>query len=793
MAKVKKYQWGTFSASGATPQMINPGNAALKQYTTTSSSSIPDGSLPTSGDISQVAYSKDKLKGPSFKDKAGAFMGNYGGAITSAAGSLMPLLMKKPDPNAKPYKKGSKLIKYQAGTKSLTKEEGKVGKGSEYFSQAKTLNSQEKTAFRKLDAEAKQKGMTFEYKGLKYDPTNPVNLTTPTRTSNSGITYSSGTAPQSNTQSTAPQAPAKSLITDSTTTTQQPAKTPRKIVGKVDAKTGYSIYPNGRVYSPKTQVMGKLDAKGNINWDNGQKETITPATAAASVTTPTTAIAKNTTPNKESGNTNEDRALNADLISIGLDMGSILSPEPFSAGGMAAGSQIAANTARTLRNESVGLGTHAWETLGTAISAVPLVGDYARAGNVMKTIGRVIKSPATRKILTGVGAAGVGLGGEQALNNLNEVYQKYEKEGITSLGKDDMRKVLETVRLMTNATQVAKNVSRTVKNKVTIDAKNLAEPLPEVTSIKPEKTKKVLKSFTTDKGNTVMKEVEVPLKDPKWIRRDTELRNLNRQKTLEKNKPAGLKKQEEFSKEFEKKTGYKTKAEMRQAEEAKAAKAKERRRTDYKTEKAIQKEKQEALQQDYEKKLIKFSQDVTSTKEAVKKNFKAKQAAKKFQAENTPPELVVMRKMGDKTPSPIKMTPSQRLLPEGPEQITSKESQAVINKINERIRTSPNKTKAELEIENAALKAERESRQAPIVYKSELPSDQVKGLLPEPADLKAARLAAEEKQLIKYAEEVAKADIAATMVKPKTQKIKISRKLYNMGRARGKGGVRRQD
>jgi len=125
MAKVKKYQWGTFSASGANPQMVNPGNAALKQYTTTSSSSIPDGSLPTSGDISQVAYSKDKLKGPSFKDKAGAFMGNYGGAITQAAGSLMPLLMKKPDPNAKPYKKGTNLIKYQAA--QVVEPQGEVG------------------------------------------------------------------------------------------------------------------------------------------------------------------------------------------------------------------------------------------------------------------------------------------------------------------------------------------------------------------------------------------------------------------------------------------------------------------------------------------------------------------------------------------------------------------------------------------------------------------------------------------------------------------------------------------
>jgi hypothetical protein len=62
--------------------------------------------------------------GGGFADKAGAFMGNYGGAITSAASSLMPLLMKKPDPNAKPYKKGSKLIKYQAGTDTLKGKNG---------------------------------------------------------------------------------------------------------------------------------------------------------------------------------------------------------------------------------------------------------------------------------------------------------------------------------------------------------------------------------------------------------------------------------------------------------------------------------------------------------------------------------------------------------------------------------------------------------------------------------------------------------------------------------------------
>lgn len=56
---------------------------------------------------------------PTYANKAEAFMGKNGTAITQAAGTLMPLLMKKPDPNAKPYKKGSKLIKYQGGTLKL--------------------------------------------------------------------------------------------------------------------------------------------------------------------------------------------------------------------------------------------------------------------------------------------------------------------------------------------------------------------------------------------------------------------------------------------------------------------------------------------------------------------------------------------------------------------------------------------------------------------------------------------------------------------------------------------------
>lgn len=70
--------------------------------------------------------------GTSFGDKAGAFMGKYGGAISSAAGALAPLLMKKPDPNAKPYKKGTKLLKYGEGSKGLLNSESTFRQGLDY-------------------------------------------------------------------------------------------------------------------------------------------------------------------------------------------------------------------------------------------------------------------------------------------------------------------------------------------------------------------------------------------------------------------------------------------------------------------------------------------------------------------------------------------------------------------------------------------------------------------------------------------------------------------------------------
>ncbi len=67
--------------------------------------------------------------------KFGQFMGNYGGSITQAAGTIMPLLMKKPNPNAKPYKTGSKLIKYQEGNKK-TKTDRQVFSDTGYTTTA---------------------------------------------------------------------------------------------------------------------------------------------------------------------------------------------------------------------------------------------------------------------------------------------------------------------------------------------------------------------------------------------------------------------------------------------------------------------------------------------------------------------------------------------------------------------------------------------------------------------------------------------------------------------------------
>lgn len=138
MKKVKKYYPGTESLYANTggwsyglnsnSGMINPGNQTLKQTTTTSSSTIPTGALPASGDISQLTNpSKKASSGGGFSDLMGGMKGmDIGGMASSLGGSLAMLINanKKQDPTGRPYKTGtnmikskkSKLIKYQGGT-----------------------------------------------------------------------------------------------------------------------------------------------------------------------------------------------------------------------------------------------------------------------------------------------------------------------------------------------------------------------------------------------------------------------------------------------------------------------------------------------------------------------------------------------------------------------------------------------------------------------------------------------------------------------------------------------------
>jgi hypothetical protein len=122
---IKKYQIGLNWASPGTG-MVHPGNVAIDPNQTkgmpisTESSADPNAKSMT--DMTQLTGNKtptfgDKAK--AFGQKTAGFIANNSENIVSAAQTIMPLLMKKPDANAKPYKKGSKLIKYQEGEKNL--------------------------------------------------------------------------------------------------------------------------------------------------------------------------------------------------------------------------------------------------------------------------------------------------------------------------------------------------------------------------------------------------------------------------------------------------------------------------------------------------------------------------------------------------------------------------------------------------------------------------------------------------------------------------------------------------
>ncbi len=125
MKKVKKYYPGvngltnTQSTGVLAPQenKFSTGKFLFPQHKTL-------GNIVDNKVMSQDYFDKTK---PSFKENAGNFMGKYGAPIVAAAGTLMPLVMKKPDPNAKPYKSGTnmiktkknKLIKYQKGNEDV--------------------------------------------------------------------------------------------------------------------------------------------------------------------------------------------------------------------------------------------------------------------------------------------------------------------------------------------------------------------------------------------------------------------------------------------------------------------------------------------------------------------------------------------------------------------------------------------------------------------------------------------------------------------------------------------------
>jgi len=94
-----------------------------------------------------------------FKDKAGAFMDKNTETISQVAGTLKPLLMKKTDPNARPYKNGSKLIKYDEGNKKTKAAKVvKPKKDNQVFSDTgftQTINMDD-LALAALDSQAKQ-------------------------------------------------------------------------------------------------------------------------------------------------------------------------------------------------------------------------------------------------------------------------------------------------------------------------------------------------------------------------------------------------------------------------------------------------------------------------------------------------------------------------------------------------------------------------------------------------------------------------------------------------------------
>lgn len=94
-------------------------------------------------------------------DKFTNFMGTHGGKISAIAGTLRPLLKKRQDPNAQPYKKGSKLLKYDKGTKSTDTSKA----GAIYF-KGKLKGEEKKTPVQNQKPKATQPSQEKEIKGF---------------------------------------------------------------------------------------------------------------------------------------------------------------------------------------------------------------------------------------------------------------------------------------------------------------------------------------------------------------------------------------------------------------------------------------------------------------------------------------------------------------------------------------------------------------------------------------------------------------------------------------------------
>lgn len=107
----------------------------------------------------------------------------------------------------------------------------------------------------------------------------------------------------------------------------------------------------------------------------------------------------------------------AELTGIGLDIASIIDPEPFSAAGLGTGAAMARTIARKQDPKSWGLSDYFWTVVdyGTGLlGALPIVGDMAltskTAANVAKWYKRVARIPAVIEMVQSTPGAATALG-----------------------------------------------------------------------------------------------------------------------------------------------------------------------------------------------------------------------------------------------------------------------------------------------------------------------------------------------------------------------------------------------